>query len=64
MAKSNLFEPLDSPVSVLAQVPAQRIFRDAQESRDLLVRQAFALEQQRFDLPLDARMRMHKTLSP
>ena len=63
-AESNFFEPLDTPVSVLSQLLAKRILRDAQDSRHLLVWPAFALEQQRFHLPLDSRMRMLKTLPP
>ena len=63
-AESNLFETFDAPVSVLSQVLAKRILRDAQDSRHLMVWQAFALEQQRFHLPLDSRMRMLETLPP
>jgi len=64
MAKSNLFESFNALVPVLSQVLAKRIFRDAHNSRNLLVWQALALEQQRFHLPLDSRMRMLKTLPP
>ena len=57
-AESNRFESFDAPVSVLAQVLAKRILRDAQDSRNLMVWQGLALELLRFHLSLDPRMRM------
>jgi hypothetical protein len=61
-AEMERFEGFNPTFLVLAQVLTQCILRDTQDSSNLTMRQAVALQQQRLHLPLDPRMRMVESL--
>src|SRR5947207_15649320 len=58
MMKLQAFEGLNAPCLILLQVAAHGVFTHSDAGGDLVVRQAFGFQQQRFHLHLHARVRM------